>query len=107
MSRKTILEEVNAERDRQNVEHPVFPSVLLSPYWKERKADLKEVLDRYRKSNDRMESMNLHTVYGIAFEGLMEAVTSETQADIRAEAIQNAAIWVRVAEAIEEGTIKP
>jgi len=106
MSRKTILDEVNAERDRQDKKHPVFPSILLSPYWKERKDSLKEVMERYRKSNDRMEAYNMHTVYGIAFEELLEAVTAETQIDLRSEAIQNAALWVRVAEAVEAGTIK-
>lgn len=107
MSRQSILEEVNTERDRQDKVHPSFPKALLTPDWQARRAELKAILKRWRETNNQMEAAGVHTVYGIAYEELLEACTAETYHEVRAEAIQNAAIWVRVAENVGSWGMEP
>ena len=91
-----LIQTIEAERHRQNVEHPI-PFVRLLPDG-EITADHLRKLSRYRSINDQLEARGEHDALHLTLEELYEFFTAETKEGQRIEAIQNIALWVRIYE---------
>lgn len=98
MKRDEIFQKICEERDRQDALHPMGYKYLLHPA----EDPMPEAIDisaRFaREDNDRMARTAEESAFGIVREEVLEFF-AETDKDKRIdEAIQNAALWVRIIE---------
>jgi len=109
-----IIESILIERENQNVKHPVLPKYFLHPVNDPKKEDLERAANYAKADNDKLEHDGDHSWYGIHREELYEThaetrpiseMTTEDLHKMRAEAIQCAALYVRMIETID-GMIK-
>ena len=91
-----LIQAIEAERHRQNVEHPV-PFARLLPEG-EVPADHLRKLARYRSINDQLEARGEHDALHLTLEETYEFFIAETKQEQRVEAVQNIALWVRIYE---------
>ena len=101
MTRAAIFEAITAERARQDEKHPVAFSCLLNTLMYDPKNDaLVEKAKIYKEANDLLEKIGEHSAYGLTMEELYEFFAETDKARQVEEAIQNAALWVRIIEEI-------
>ena len=99
MTRAEIFNAITAERARQDDKHPVAFNTLVDRKDPSRKV-FKICADDIKKRNERDESENRHTAYRLLFEEMWEFFAETDKARQVEEAIQNAALWVRIIEEI-------
>lgn len=98
MNRNEIYARITAERDRQNRNHPVAFAKLLDAEGDPDTVTFRNISLFLKGRNDRKESENDHSAYGISLEELYEFF-AETELERQVEeAIQNATWWVRMVE---------
>lgn len=97
---------IQAERTRQDESHPVTPKYFLHPINDPRLKDIKEAANDAKTDNDYYESLGKHSWANIMREELLEVFsepgdTFESLTRMREEAIQGAALYVRLIETID------
>jgi hypothetical protein len=96
-----IIESILIERENQNIKHPVLPKWFLSPLFDPDVEDMKASAEYQKADNDYVESIGEHSWYGILHEELYETFAETDLHKMRAEAIQLAALSVRMIETID------
>lgn len=99
MTRDAIFEAITAERARQDEKHPVTPTYLLHPFGLKQR-DIKNMALDLQEANDKLEAINQHDWHGLVREEMYEFFAETDKARQVEEAIQNAALWVRIIEEI-------
>ena len=100
MNRIEIFEAIKAERARQDEKHPVAFSCLLNPFTDPTKEQFSKASQTTKEVNDLQESLNKHSACGLVTEELYEFFAETDKSRQVDEAIQNAALWVRIIEGI-------
>ena len=100
MTRADIFTAITAERERQDEKHPVAFRWILCPFTDPNKSQLRLARDEMQKSNNEMEEIGEHSAYGLVREEYLEFFAETDKARQVEEAIQNAALWVRIIEEI-------
>lgn len=101
-----IFQSIQSERERQNVKHPITPKYFLHPENDPSIHDIKMALAEAQCDNDYLESGGEHSWSNIMREELLEVFsepgdTVESLSRMREEAIQGAALYVRLIETID------
>lgn len=101
-----IFKDIQAERARQNEKHPVAPKYFLNPKNDPTIQDIKVALASAQYDNDFLEAYGEHSWSNIMREELLEVFsepgdTIESLTRMREEAIQGAALYVRLIETID------
>ena len=102
-----IYKDIQAERLRQNEKHPILPPYFLHPKADPLPAAFGYAENKAKEDNDAMEAKGQHSWYGIIREELYEVFsesgdTVESLTKMRAEAVQGAALYVRLIEQIDQ-----
>ena len=99
MNRNEIFEAITAERARQDEKHPVAFKCLLD----EHNPDIETIRRdsrRLKTWNNALEVSNNHTAFGLTNEERLEFFAETDKSRQVEEAIQNAALWLRIIEEI-------
>ena len=98
MTRAEIFAAITAERARQDEKHPVaFYALMANDANREKISDLAIA---FKIINDTQESNKEHNAYNLLSEEFFEFFAETDKARQVEEAIQNAALWVRIIEEI-------
>lgn len=92
------IEEIQAERARQNEKHPVSPKHLLNPETDPTIGMIETSLEWRRKDNDTAEAKGEHSYFQIIGEEYREIFTSKTREERHTEIVQAIALLVRLDE---------
>jgi hypothetical protein len=96
-----IIESILIERENQNVKHPVLPKYFLHPKNGPALDDITQASKYAKLDNDNQEAFEEHDWYNIMREKLYETFEETDLHKMRAEAIQGAALYVRMIETID------
>lgn len=105
MSLLQIFQDIATERARQDKIHPETPAFLLHPSCDPQRIQILESLRNLQQENDAMETSGQHSWYGIAYEEMKEVFGSTNLEDLYKEAIEAAAVYIRLAQEIKAGNI--
>ena len=92
------IEEIQAERARQNEKHPVNPRYLLHPKTDPTVEMIEASLGWRRKENDESEYNGQHSYFAIIGEEYREVFTAKTKEERHSEIVQAIALLVRLDE---------
>lgn len=90
------IDEIQAERARQNEKHPVSPKKLVDHI-----GELKQLESSkrwYQYANDVREKNGEHDYYGLVTEEVLEVFTAKTREERHIEIVQAIALLVRLDE---------
>ena len=100
MTRDEIFNAITAERARQDEKHPVAFNCLLDPDYDLSRISIECEADETKLKNDKRERWGMVSAFGITLEELYEFFAETDKTRQVEEAIQNAALWVRIIEEI-------
>ena len=92
------IDEIQAERARQNEKHPVNPKYLLNPDTDPTIGMIETSLEWRRKDNDAAEVKGEHSYFAIIGEEYREIFTAKTREERHIEIVQAIALLVRLDE---------
>lgn len=98
MTQNDVIDAIKAERERQDELHPVVAKYLIPPYHDD--GNMRFLADSYKRNNDKMEKIGEASWYDVFREELHEIFAETDPVKIREEAIQLAALCVRLCENI-------
>jgi hypothetical protein len=98
MTQNEIIEAIKAERERQVILHPMVARKML-PYWASEKT-LNVAAEGIKEINNLDEKENNSNWYTVFIEELYETFSETDPAKIKEEAIQLAALCVRLCETL-------
>lgn len=100
MTRAEIFTAITAERARQDEKHPVAFNALLDDNYDLSRVSIECEADELKLKNDKREKWGRLSAFGLTLEELYEFFSETDKARQVDEAIQNAALWVRIIEEI-------
>lgn len=106
MDRSSIYDDVDKERERQDVVHPNLPKYFLHPVTDPTRSQFKVSMQFQKEDNDKAEANGEHSWYGIMNEEDAEVFSAETIEELETELIQSIALRVRLLEQVKAGNIK-
>ena len=106
MSRSQIYDDIDYERDRQDVLHPQLPKYFLHPIFDPTKKQFRLTTQIRQEANDLREGAGDHSWYGIMNEEDGEVFSAETVEELDTEIVQSIALRVRLLEALRNGLVK-
>ena len=105
MSRSQIYDDINAERDRQDVIHPQLPKYILHPIFDPTKKQFRLTTQIRQEANNLREGAGDHSWYGVLNEEDGEVFSAETIEELDTELVQSIALRVRLLEALRDGLV--
>jgi hypothetical protein len=106
MSRSQIYDDIDYERDRQDVLHPQLPKYFLHPIFDPTKKQFRLTTQIRQEANNISERNSDHSWYGIMNEEEAEVFSAETIEELDIELVQSIALRVRMLEALRNGLVK-
>ena len=100
MTRADIFSAITAERARQDEKHPVAFNTLLDSDYDISRISIECEADELKLKNDKREKWGKSSAFSLTLEELYEFFAETDKARQVEEAIQNAALWVRIIEEI-------
>lgn len=91
------IDEIQAERARQNEKHPVSPKYIVGRYGMKMR-DLECMKQDIQELNDAWEARNEHCYYDLIREEVLEIVTAKTREERHIEIVQAISLLVRLDE---------
>jgi hypothetical protein len=98
-----IIADIEREMLNQQEKHPNFVKYFLHPSKAPCSDAIGKASEAIKKINNELAAKGEESLYGVVIEELFEVFVETDKTKIRAEMVQNAALWIRSIIALDGG----